>query len=190
MALPTPMVGAPISATGAIARAPLGTTLPTDASSALDQRFEELGLIGEDGVSLAQERSTDDIHAWGGSVVRKIQTEYSENFTFTLMESTKAEVLKAVYGADNVKVTGKNIAITHNATPAEPAVYVITMKDGDMLRRFVIPNGQLSVDGDTAYSHSDVIQYSASVGALNDEKGNSSYEYVSTGTTSTVSDSH
>ena len=123
MALPTPMVGAPISATGAIARAPLGTTLPTDASSALDQRFEELGLIGEDGVSLAQERSTDDSHAWGGSVVRKIQTE-------------------------------------------------------------------LSVDGDTAYSHSDVIQYSASVGALNDEKGNSSYEYVSTGTTSTVSDSH
>lgn len=36
---------------GAVFRAPLGTTLPTDTSSALDAAFMCLGYVSEDGVT-------------------------------------------------------------------------------------------------------------------------------------------
>ena len=55
--------------TGAIFRAPLGTTLPTDATTALDEAFKQLGYASEDGVTNSNSPETDQIKAWGGDIV-------------------------------------------------------------------------------------------------------------------------
>src|SRR5690606_237118 len=52
VALPKPMVGAPITATGGVAAGPLDSDLPTDASSSLPSGIVALGLVGDEGVSL------------------------------------------------------------------------------------------------------------------------------------------
>ena len=72
MALPKPMVGVPLTATGGVAAGPTGSTLPTDATTVLPAGIEALGLVGDEGVSLTRERSTDDIRAWGGQIVRTV----------------------------------------------------------------------------------------------------------------------
>ena len=180
MALPEPMVGAPISATGAIARAPLDTALPTDATTALDPAFEVLGLVGEDGVSLSTERTRDDKRAWGGQIVRTVQSGYGETITFTLLESTKLAVLKALFGDANVVDAAGKITIKHNEQTPEKGVFSITIKDGTKLRRLVAGNAQLVMDGDVTYVHSELISYSVTVTAYPDEDGNNIVEYIDT----------
>lgn len=181
MALPKPMVGAPINATGGIAAGPVETTpLPTNATSDLDMAFVRLGLVGEDGVTLTREKDTDDKKAWGGSVVRTVQNSVTETLSFTLLESDKAEVLKEVYGEDNVTVAQDSIAITHDDSVLENRAFVVDMKDGKRRRRLVIPNGQITSTGDVQYVHSEIISYEVTLTAYADEAGKNIYEYIDT----------
>lgn len=178
MALPRPMVGAPITATGGVAAGPIDSDLPDDATSPLPEGIVPLGLVGDEGVSLTRERSTDDIRAWGGQIVRTVQTEFSESATFQFLESDKAEVLTEVYGEDNVTVSGGNISIVHNEQTLPPRVFVFDMRDGDKRRRLVLPNAQITETEDISYVHSDIIRYGVTVTAYPDEDGNSAYEYI------------
>lgn len=175
------MVGAPVNATGAISQAPIGSTRPTDATTALDASYVALGLVGEEGVTLSPERSREDKRAWGGQIVRTIQSEYGVTAGFTLLESTKAEVLKALYGEDNVTIgaDGK-IAIRHNEQVPAKGQFAITMKDGDKRRRLDIGNGQLSMEGEINYVHSDLIMYTVIVTCYPDEDGDNLIEYIDT----------
>lgn len=180
IALPKPMVGAPLTATGGVAAGPVETTLPTDATTALPAGIVPLGLVGDEGVTLTQERSTEDIRAWGGQIVRSVQTEFSESASLQFLESDKAEVLSEVYGEDNVTVTGTDIAIRHNGEQLPSRVFVFDMKDGDKRRRLVLPNAQITATEDITFVHSDVIRYGVTITAYPDDDGVCAYEYIGT----------
>ena len=61
--------------TGAVYRAPLGTTLPTTATETLNSAFKELGYVSDAGVVNSNSPSNTAIKAWGGDTVFDIQTE-------------------------------------------------------------------------------------------------------------------
>lgn len=164
---------------GAVFRAPLGTTLPTDATSALDAAFVALGYVSEDGLSNSNEMDVSAIKAWGGMIVYRSLTELTDEFKLTLIESKNVDVLKAVYGSENVETTaGGETKVTIKAEDPEEAVWVFDLAlRGGQAKRIVIPDGAITARDEITYNDSDPIGYGITVSAYPDSDGKTHEEY-------------
>lgn len=164
---------------GAVYRAPLGTALPTDAVTALNEAFVDMGYVSEDGVTNSNTIESDDVKAWGGDKVLSLQTDKTDTFAMTLIESMNINVLKAVFGDSNVTGTlADGIVVKANADEQEDAAWVIDMiARGNVKHRVVIPSGKISEVGDTVYSDTEAVGFEVTVTATPDTDGNTHYEY-------------
>ena len=168
------------SATGALLRAPLGTAVPTTAAGAPAAAFIDLGYIGEDGFTQSESRDTDKKKAFGGDTVKVLQTDYTVTVQFAFLESTNANVLKAVYGEDNVSVVGGEIVVKKNKKQSPHATWLIDVVDGDSLIRTVIPDGQITEVDDITKVHTDTIMYTVTMECF-PVAGDNLIEYIATG---------
>lgn len=165
---------------GAIFRAPVGSTLPTDATTALDAAFKALGYISQDGVTNGNAISSEDYYAWGGNHVLNMATSRADTFQFTPIESLNPEVLKLYYGDANVSGTlTSGIVVNANAKDLGEHAYVIDMlaRDG-AVKRLVIPSAKVTTAGDVVYRDNQPVGYQVTLAAMPDSSGNTHYEYI------------
>lgn len=168
------------AAGGAIYRAPLGTTLPTDATTALDAAFVSLGFCSDDGLTNSNSPESDNVKAWGGKNVLALQTDKPDTFQFKLIEVLNPNVLKAVYGDDNVTGTlSTGITVKANADEPEEACWVVDMvlRDGAVTRK-VLPDAKVTELGDIVYKDDEVTGYEVTLLAMPDATGQTHYEYT------------
>ena len=153
---------------GALYWAPLGTTLPTDATTALDNAFKALGYVSEDGLTNADTIETETIKAWGGDIVDTPITDHTDTFAAKLLEILNIDVLKLVYGDDNVSGTlATGITVKSNSSDRTAGVFVCDMalRDGAK-KRIVAPNAKLTELGEIQYVDNDVAGYDATLTAM------------------------
>ena len=180
------IAGKPL-ATGGILSGPLLSPLPTDTVAAVDAAIVGVGYISEDGVSMTIGRETDKIKAWGGDVVKIVQSEHSVTYQYTMIESARAEVNREVYGEPNVTATvattthGNLLAIKVTAEQLPHMVRVIEIKDGDARIRIVLPDSQITEVGDITYQDASIIAYPVTVEAFPDSAGVKAYKYTDDG---------
>lgn len=157
--------------------------LPTSATSTISTTdFKALGYVSEDGVTNSCSIDVEKVKAWGGDTVQVLETGKEDTFTFTLIESLNADVLKAVYDDSNVTgtISGTNgMTVTVNNKEHEAKAWVIDMiLKGNINKRIVIPNGTISEIGDIEYKDDTAIGYEVTIDALPDASGNTHYEYL------------
>jgi hypothetical protein len=166
--------------TGAIFRAPIGTTLPTDTDTALDEAFVCLGFCSDDGVTNSGEMDSENIKAWGGQTVLVTSTSTDDTFQFKLIEALNVEVKKFIYGDSNVTgnlTTGMAVGV-EGFSQADSA-FVIDMKMRDNTKhRIVIPSASISEVGEITYSDSEAVGYDVKLSCAADEAGKCHYEYT------------
>lgn len=165
---------------GAIWAAPVGTALPTSADAALDAAFTNLGFISEDGLKNSNAPSNSDVKEWGGSIVLSSTTERPDTFTTKLLEVLNAEVLKLVYGSNNV--TGTLVSGIHVKATAEDVQdmsFVVDMiMNGGIMKRVVIQKAKLSGLSDLEYKAGDPLAYEITLTAYPDANGVTHDEYI------------
>lgn len=168
---------------GAIYRAPSGTTLPTDASSALAGTFVAIGYNTEDGVTRAIDQDTEVVKAWGGDTVLVLENSRTETFQFSMLDAHSVEALKIFNGDSNVtgSALSTGISVTSNNSEKGDHVFVIEMIEaGNTLHRIVIPKGVVTEVEDITYVDNAAVAYGVTITALSDSSGNSSYDYFKT----------
>lgn len=185
------LVGAPdqSATTGAVNIAPIGTALPTDATTALGNAFAKCGYVSEDGMTISQNYSTVNIKDWSRATVRTLLDEFTGEITFKFIQ-TGYEELSAIFGAENVEQTaatsshGEQLAVQIGAHLADPACYAFNMKDGDAKVRVVVPNAQAVPDGDLSFVADEAITWGCKLTCNADASGQSIYIYTDDGVVS------
>ena len=171
-------VGKP-AITGAISVAPIGTSLPNDASTALGGTFVALGYVSDDGATNGFDADTVTIKAWGGDTVYSGINGKTITWNVTLIEVTNVNVLKTVFGSNNVSGTlGTGITITINNDEADEQVVVIDTVLRGNLKRIVLPKAKVTEVADVVYKDDEVVGYDVTFTCFPDSSGNSQYEYI------------
>lgn len=165
---------------GAVYVAPLSTTLPTDATTALDAAFVCLGYVSEDGLENNNELDVSEIKAWGGNIVYRSLNGLDDTFSLSLIESENVDVLKNVYGDANVTLDA-NDNVTINIVAEDPQekiwVFELAMRGG-RAKRIVIPDGAVTARETITYNDSDAVAYGITVSAYPDSTGKTHVEYL------------
>lgn len=141
----------PLSVVGGVFVAPAGTSLPTDASTALASTYKTLGYITSDAVTRTVDRSVDNVYAWGGYLIAATLNEASCTVSFNCAEYLNEQAQALLYGEDNVTVTAAvttegseaprkmTISGKINDLPTE-CVLVIDVRGEDSVGRIIYPH--------------------------------------------------
>lgn len=161
-------------ATGMFYHAPAGTSLPTYPGEALAAAWKLVGDVTQDGITLATDKSVENLKNWANVIKRVIMTDHSETIQSPLMDTT-AEVLKTVIGKDNVTVTPANGAhgelvaanLSSGSLP-EAEAFLWLMKDGDDLMYIGCKNGQVTSVDNVSFAPGSSINWIPTITALED----------------------
>jgi hypothetical protein len=159
--------------------APAGTAVPTDATTALEAAYKDLGYISDDGVTQTRDVSSDAKIAWGGQQVLTTISSDALSYKVTFWESN-ADVLKQAYGDDAVTVdAGGHITVAPTLGKPLPRVVLVfeILLGTDKVRRIVVPQAQVTDWDDTTYSDGDPVGYALTYTAYPDDAGHAIYQY-------------
>jgi hypothetical protein len=156
-----------VAVTGAVSVGATSATAPTGTSGTLTG-FNDLGLVGEDGVTESRGRSTNSIKAWqNGATVRTVVTDGELTYHFVLLE-TKKETVELYYGATVTAAAADGSFVIVPTSTGGRKSFVIDVIDGAELERVYIPQGEVTEVGDKVYANGEPIGYECTVTAYAD----------------------
>ena len=176
--------------TGAVSVAPIGTTAPTDARTALSGTWVSGGYIDENGIALSISKSFTTIKDWAMSVVRKALTDFDGTIALSFLQVDEFAAQR-VLGTANVTKTAANsthgeqlkLGVGPDVAPAES--WCFSMKDGNRRVRVYVPNGQITeISGDVSFTPGAANVWPCVLSCYDDGTGHSLYVFYDDGVVS------
>lgn len=149
-----------VGVTGGVWYAPLGTALPTNATTALIAAYKEVGFLGESGIDEDQAVSNTKIKAFqNAAIVRVVQTEHSATIKFTMIESNPNSLALA-YGNFTSVVGPPAVGQVTIAGAIRPHIVLVTeVIDGTKITRTVAGDAQVTELGTVKGANGAVVGY-------------------------------
>lgn len=150
--------------TGAISKAPYGSTAPTSGSSALDAAFIDSGGISEDGVTLTLPDGGDRnvVKFWqNGAQARVFRSPSTDlpSLQFTFLETN----LTTVETYFEATVDDTDGSLEFNVDIPTPKAYVLDVVDGSSTHRYYVPRGVKASVGDLVYKNAEPVGYQVTI---------------------------
>lgn len=135
--------------------APVGTTAPTTVSAALDDAFDALGLLSEDGLTESRDEDSTDHYAWGSILIRTVRSKHKRTFKVTALEDNP--VVFDLVNPGSTATTASGVTTRTVKVPtSNPKAFVIQTKDGAVTRRRAIAKGEVTEVGDIVSAEGDI----------------------------------
>jgi hypothetical protein len=154
-----------VAGTGAVWVAPEGTPFPSGLAAPAAP-YEDVGYVGEDGVSFTFSRDQEEVNAWqSADPVRVLITTEPKTIEFELLEFDRTSLLLAFRGG---AFSG---SAPYVYTPPDPGVsdvraMLIDGQDGAQTFRFCFPRVQLQGDLEFALLRTDAVRLAMEFGVL------------------------
>lgn len=173
--------------TGAVAVAPLNTTAPTDARTALANTWVSGGYIDENGIALSISKSFTTIKDWAMSVVRKALTDFDGTIALSFLQVDEFAAQR-ILGSANVTKTaansthGEQLKLGVGPAVASAESWCFSMKDGNRRVRVYVPNGQITeISGDVSFTPGAANVWPCTLSCYDDGTGHSIYVFYDDG---------
>jgi hypothetical protein len=127
--------------------ADVGEVAPTTVSAAWGSGWDDLGLVGEDGISEARSETVTPFRALGGILVRTVKSAHERTFTVTALEDTPQVFDVVNPGSTQSTTTGLTTRVV-KVPQANVKAFGIERRDGDVTSRILIPRGEVTAVGD------------------------------------------
>ena len=129
--------------------APVGTTAPTDLTTAWPAAYKALGLVSEDGLTIGRDQDTDPKYDSYGSVVRVVKGNETRTFTLTVLEDNAVLFDLLNPGSTAATTTGVTTRTIKTAV-SDPRAFGFQNQDGATIKsRLLIPKGEVTEVGET-----------------------------------------
>lgn len=159
------------NASGMFFHAPAGTALPTSPLEELSEVWKEVGFIAEDGITWHHGRSAEALKDWSNSIRRQLQEDATGTVAAPIISTTE-EVLKTIFGADNVVVTnatadhGKLVGLeVAEGVLSDEEAFLFLMKDGDDSFMLGTTRGFITTLDDITFAPGSAITWNGTVSA-------------------------
>lgn len=148
--------------------APLGTTLPTNTTTALNAGFEALGLLSDEGMTESRNEEQTDHYSWGGNKVRTSRRKFDKRYTVTALEDTPV-VFELVNPGSSAVTAGGVTTRTLVPPVTDRRAFVIELTDGTITKRKVIPTGEIVGIGESSISDNALTAYAITIAVYGNE---------------------
>lgn len=152
-------------------------TAPTDASSALNVGFLEVGAVTEDGITESTSQDRTDVVIWQrNQVARRLPGTASKTFQFAAAE-TRIFNLGLQFPGSTVATTGEGASVAEGAPTTDIRRWVLHGLDGNSKLRIYLPFGEITERGDVVWSANGINVYDWTITAYPDVTNKWAYRY-------------
>lgn len=131
--------------------APEDTAAPDDLTDAWGAGWEVLGLLSQDGLTESRSESQTDHWAWGNTLVRSTRRQHKRTFQVTALEDNLT-VFELANPGSTSDTTGGVTTRTVVVPQKDVRAFGFEFVDGDIMKRRIIPKGEVTAVGDVVYS--------------------------------------